>query len=399
MKHTIEQYLMALTSASNRYRSFELADSDRVILTSISRQTARGIALTDRQYELVKTKLVNYRDQFERNEMIHLDLALETLAKPLRSIDRSQTITVEDGWLAIKFPFNKKTIALLESSASKYRKFYRHEKGSNVHYFKLYEPVINELVEMFKNKKFDIDPALIELSDQIDEIKSQELLYVPHVSDHGIENIPERAVKLIQQELGDLRENKIKYWDRSIRYGYKKTAQVFRNYSQLAEHVANRTTQKLYLNPAAYSLNEISQALKELDRFPLVVTLNRRKEFEELKMLFDAFDFVDPSQQILLNRVEDQHDDNYAINTFIKDKNFNNWLDNNIKIVYIFKNTLPKLLLRSEWKPLACLTLNGEREHSNVTSYVEQHCDLIMIHDGQPSYSSNTISRQLNEWV
>jgi hypothetical protein len=399
MEHTIEQYLMALTGASNRHRSFEVADSDRVILTSISRQTARGIALTDRQYELVKTKLVNYRDQFERNGMIHLDLALETLAKPLRTIDRSQTITVEDDWLAIKFPFNKKTIAHLESGASKYRKFYRHEKGSNVHYFKLYEPVINDLVEMFKNKKFDIDPVLIELSDQIGEIKSQELLYVPHVSDHGIENMPERAVKLIQQELGDLQENKIKYWDRSIRYGYKKTAQVFRNNSQLAEHVANRTTQKLYLNPAAYGLNEISQALKELDRFPLVVTLNRRKEFEELKMLFDAFDFVDPSQQILLSRVEDQHDDNYAINTFIKDKNFNNWLDNNIKIVYIFKNTLPKLLLRSEWKPSACLTLNGEREHSNVAGYVEQHCDLIMIHDSQPSYWSNTISRQLNEWV
>ncbi len=400
MEHTIEHYLMSLVGLALPDREFELAAGDQTILTSIARQVARGTALTDRQYELVKSKLIDYRDQFEKNDMVHLDLALDNLNQPLREIDRSQTITVEDGYVVVKFPFNKKTISQLDTVSSHYRQFYSHEKGSNLHRFKLYEPVINQIIELFKNKQFKIDPKLTEVNNQIEEIKTQESKYIPHVTADGLVNVDPRAEELAVKEIGEFsRENRIKYWDRSIRYGYRKPQRYFDTASPLAENLANRSNIKEYVNPSAYTLKDVVMAVKELDRFPLLVTLSRKKEYHELQQLVEAFDFVDSQQQIVLDRVEDAHDSNYALNNFIKEKNFNRWLDKDIKIVYIFKSSLPKLLLKNDWRPIAHLSLSGERENSMTSSYIDQYCDLNIFHDAQPSYWNNTMSRQLIQWV
>jgi hypothetical protein len=396
MEHTIEQYLTRLTSGDN----FKLADGDSVILTSIAKQVSRGIALTDRQYELVRSKLPNYRDQFESDELKCLDLALETLSQPLRTIDRSQTVSIEDGWLVVRFPFNKKTIAQLDTVAGNYRQFYSHARSSNEHKFKLYEPVINEIVELFKTKKFNIEPRLLEINDEIESIKSKRNETVPHITADDFVNVDPRIKEIAEKEIGPFsKENRIKYWDRSIRYGYEKEQRYFDLASSLTENIANRSIVKQYVNPLAHELSDIAATLKELDRFPLLISLSRNKELEEIKTLIEVFDFIDVREQILLDRIEDQSNENYAVNRYIKEKNLNNWLDNDIKIVYIFKNSLPKLLLKGDWRPITHLSLNGERESTATANYIEQYCDLNIYHDGQPSYWNGSLQRQLNQWV
>lgn len=394
MEHTIEHYLAVLVDSN----AMDVADS--VILNSISRQIKRNIGLTDRQHELVKTKLIKYKSFFESKDMTQLESALDNLQIPLRSIDRSQTITVENGWMVIRFPFNKKTISQLDTVSSKYRQFYQHAKNSNEHKFKLYEPLINEIVELFKNKTFLIDPLLLEFNQEIEEIKSQEISFVPKVTDHGLFNLPDVAVESLQKEIGEFSErNMIKYWDRSIRYGYRKLERTFDNASELTNHIANRTSNKIYLDPNVHTIDDVAASIKDLDRFPLLVILSRQKEFSELKLLVETFNFVDTQQQTVLDRIEDSSDSNYELNQYIKDKNFNTWLDNNTKIVYIFKNRLPKLLLRGEWRPTACLSLTGERETTNTSYYLAEHCDLNIVYDKQHSHWDDAISRQLTQWV
>lgn len=397
MKHaTIEFYLNQLVSKD----LFETTPADQAILMSISRQVNRGIALTDRQYELVKQKLVLYRDQFIANQMTELDQALETLAMPLRSVDRTQTVTVENGEIVVQFPFNKKTIAQLDQVSSKYRQFYSHEKNSNRHRFKLYEPLISEIVNLFNQKSFHIDPELKAVGNEIDLIKLDEQKYVPHLSDSGLKNLPAAAIAAVESDIGVFStQNDIKYWDRSIRYGYRKTAKLFKEHSAVTEHIANRTESKIYISPFAHPIREIPAAIKTLDRFPLLVTLSRNQEYAELKQLHELFDFVDPQQQIMLDRIDDKNNENYQLNSYIKQKGFSTWLDNNIKIVYIFKNSLPKLFFRNQWQPLTHLSLGGERETSVTAAYIEQHCDLSLIYDSQKSYWDNPTSRQLNQWV
>jgi hypothetical protein len=402
MTHTIEQYLMRLTGAvgSRAEPGFVMLPGDSVILTSISRQLARGIAMTDKQYLLVKSKLLEYRDQFEKNNMHDLDIALTNIAQPLRTIDRSQTVSVVDNKIVVKFPFNKKTIGLIETIASKYKQFYKHEKGTNVHEFKMYEPLIYDLIEEFSKKNFTIDSFLLETFEQIKAIKEEETKYVPYVTADGLVNVSQAAIDLASLEIGKFdQSNKIKYWDRAYRYGYRKTPAVFRSASQLAENIANRNEVKMYVNPTAHSIEDIANALCELDRFPLLVTLSRNKELEEMELLFSKLGCVAPSEQILLDRIEDKHNANYGINQFIKDKKFSTWLDKNIKVVYIFKNSLPKLLVKGEWRPVTHLTLNGERDQTVTAAYISEHCDLSVVYDSQRSYWNESMSRQLNQWV
>ena len=49
---------------------FVLETSDAKILKSIAKQVSKGIAMTDRQYALVKRKLITYKDQFEKHDLI-----------------------------------------------------------------------------------------------------------------------------------------------------------------------------------------------------------------------------------------------------------------------------------------------------------------------------------------
>ena len=71
-----------------------LSIEDKGILTSINRQLLKKIALTDRQYALLKGKLLNYKRVWQHNN-IAIDDAID--------IDQSETAndevdTADDNW-------------------------------------------------------------------------------------------------------------------------------------------------------------------------------------------------------------------------------------------------------------------------------------------------------------
>ena len=74
--------------------------------------------------------------------------------------------------VAIRFPFSKKIIQLVESLAHKYRKGYYHEKGSHVHYFKISENTVCDIVDNFKNKEYEIQQELLDYAQVVKDIQS-----------------------------------------------------------------------------------------------------------------------------------------------------------------------------------------------------------------------------------
>ena len=105
----------------NGDHKFVIEKSDYNLLTSLGRQTLRGTAYTDRQYELVKQKLAEYKEQFALNGYDNIEL--NELRMPLRSIDRSRWIkivkrnddVVDVDYIGVRFSFNKKLISVLDS--------------------------------------------------------------------------------------------------------------------------------------------------------------------------------------------------------------------------------------------------------------------------------------------
>lgn len=363
--------------------------NENTIFSSINRQVKKGSALTERQHLLIKSKIL------EKQEHLNIDNLEEILSNssmPFRQLDRSQYVSIVqqdsvfDGKpsIKIKFPFNKKTIVAVENIATKYRSFYHHPKGTHTHYFKLHEPIVLDIVDVFSCKQFIIDPQLTDFATQIRDIKNTPESFIPGVYNYELRNFRESAINLIQNEVGEINKTSlIKLKDRSRRYGISHIE--CNDPGGLVGHIAFRKDQDLLIDPEKWSVDYIVEALVKLDRFPLLVLLDEGSELEQISKVYNAFSNVVPSEkQVCLFRVENTNDV-YNLNNFIQDQNFNNFLDEQTDIVYISKSKLPKLLLRVDWKPMCVLALSSSRSNNIVSLYIKETCDLIMYRDREHS--------------
>ena len=170
---TVEDYLEVLAGLQGNDK-IKIESVDCTILYSIARQVFKGKAFTDRQLDVVCMKLNYYNDQFNKLGYLNLQyvIKMQTTRNPLRNVDRSQWIKVVDAppmvqtvytlgrrkpsnnnevtknsHIAIRFPFSKRTIQSVEMIAHKHKMGYYHEKGTHIHYFKITENAVCDIIE------------------------------------------------------------------------------------------------------------------------------------------------------------------------------------------------------------------------------------------------------------
>ena len=90
----IEEHLQHLCGFITDESQFVIEKNDQNILSSLGRQTFRGIALTDKQHALLKEKLIPYKTQFENNGIFTLEETLDITKYPIREIDRTKSIEI-----------------------------------------------------------------------------------------------------------------------------------------------------------------------------------------------------------------------------------------------------------------------------------------------------------------
>ena len=359
-------------------------DSNKQILESINSQCRKGIALTDRQYALVKEKLLEKLDNFTGDEPLRI---------PLRKIDRRKYIKFAtndeiDGfhtsnlakqdwiWIKVRFPFHKKTIVKIDELKHKMRNGntnYYHKKGSHIHYFRVMNDTVYNVVHTLKDSNFQIDKKVLEYYDKSKNIVNNKFDYIPHY-----EGKFHNVVDSVSAELQS--NNFINIADKSIKYAFEIDHPLPKN---LSESIAYRKDQNFYVDPSDYSLEDIAQSLEKLNRFPLLVLIDQDDFLNQVKSVHTAFSFVENKFQSVLFR--DDTKVNYNVNDYIKEHKLNNWVDNDTKIVYIKKNQLPKILFSSGFKPITALGLKSYRSNNNVGYYCKFNCDLILFHDSEPS--------------
>jgi hypothetical protein len=366
---------------------FTVNTEDKDILSSISRQVYRGIALTDRQYALCKEKLKNYAEEFEQIN-VSVDQVVEHLRSSIREINREQyvKISLDKKFIEVRFPFSKKNIVTIEKIANKFRSIYSHAKGTHVHQFKLTEPVVKEVVESFINKQFVIDNELLEYYNEIMICSSNKYDYIPTYKNHNFINISDHAITSIVDNLNNCVTD-LKLFDRRKRFGLVLDNIEIPDVSnyRLLHNVVHRPSAEIAIPPNQYSINDVVLCLSDLDRFPLLVLLDEVNCLDQLTVFHNAVKEIVPSEnQTVLFRVEGNSSQN-EFNEFVREKKLNNWLDDNTQIVYIKKAKLPKLLLKTAWRPITALGLTSYRSNTTVNIYIKDYCDLIMYHDKELS--------------
>ena len=381
--HSIEDCLEILTGLQKHNLKFEIDSSDSTIINSIARQVFKGTALTDRQYNLMKEKLLKYKEQFETQEVMGFDCALKRLRNPLREIDRSKYIIIcntgeeiplsgideNRQWIKVRFPFSKNLIMEINNIPNKNNATYFHEKGSHEHYFVKTESMIYQVISRFIDRNFDVDSEIIELYNQIKSIKENPLDHLPCIFDENLYNVSGE----IKKEISNL--SYLQIIDRHKRHGLINLTKTDK--TDLLSNIIYRKDTLYLSNPNNETLDQVTDCLYQLDRFPLLVVLDESHAEEQLYECYTNFKNICLStEQSVLFRQEGQTD----FNKFIKSKKLNNWVDNNTKIVYISCNKLPKVLLKSNWSPIASLMFGG-RANRNVDTYIRETSDLVICRD------------------
>jgi hypothetical protein len=394
MISTIEDILEFLYD-KNYSNTIAMNSNDYILLSSIARQIGSGKSLTDRQFDLLKFKLSTYKNEIESICNYSIDNAMDTLRNPLRSIDRSKYITTvtskeipemsvpaykEDWyWIKIRFPFNKATIQLVEKLSVTYKNHYFHHRSSHNHYFKLTEATLFNIIDVFKDRNFDISESLIEKYNEIKSVKETPESYIPGFYANEFKNFKQAGLDLIESELGNITdENILHLYDRRFRYGITHFNKI--SASGLVDKIVNRESTEMSIDPSSHDINKITESLINLERFPLLVLIDADCSYEQTTKVYHAFDGVIPAEkQCALFRVNNSNE--YNVNNFIQDKKLNNWLDADTQIVYILKDKLPKLLTSGIWNPIATLALTSNHTSTSVSTYVKDTSDLIIYHD------------------
>lgn len=395
---TIEDCLETLTGLSSNDK-FEIDSNDKTIINSIARQVFKGTALTDRQFLLMKEKLSSYFEQFLSNNYTGHENAIHELRQPLREIDRSKFIKIVEfdseifeskpheshkakwTWIVIRFPFSKKSIVKLEKIVWKFRKYYAHKKGSHKHFFKLSENILYELVTTFKNQEFVIDETLLEMYNQIVDIKNNPKEYVPGLWNNNIENISESGKQYIGEKLQTL--NSLQLYDRRRMYGINYITHDIDD--TLANDIAHRTDFEAYIDNTKYSLSDVIDSVVLLKRFPMLVLLDNGHEYEQLERIHKETKQIPNSQQTVLFRTENKTANDKQFNNYIHKNLLNNWLDEKIKILYLSKQKLPKVLFSIDWKPMSVFCLTSTRMNTIVSNYIDDTCDLHVYYEKEKS--------------
>ncbi len=402
----IEDLLEVVLGKHNH--EFVLKNVDVTLLHSFDRQISKDVALTDRQHDLLYKKLEIYKNQFIKNNIRNWRGALQNTRSPLREIDRSKYITVvekdnivghdrsynnlkEGNYIKIRFPFNKKHISKLESCFVKTKRTeYFHQKNSHEHYFYFKPRVCYDLVKKFPT--WNTDKIIIDTAKEVEKIVTNKQGYIPYYDNDEFFNIKTEIVN----ELQKLSNEKL-VSDKSIRYGFfldnnKKEV-------TLLDKIAYRKEPTVLADQNKYNISDVTDALNHFDRYPIIVCLDKDNSFQQLNEIYYGFSKYIPNElQSILFRIESSDKINVHLNEFVKDKKLNNWVDNKTKIVYIEKTKLPKVLLKSSFKPKTAFSKSSLRPNKLVANYIGFNCDLIIYNDTDLSSFKQTYNKGFNSW-
>jgi len=390
-QETAEDLIEIISGMTQGKFVFEIQNTDRNLMFSLGKQCLRQIPFTDRQYELAKRKILDYKDQFEANGIDGVEEKMNNLRQPLRSIDRSKTISLveqnDQTMIAVRFPFAKNMIKYIEILNS-IHKNKGYDKANKTHYIAPTEKNIYRVIGNFRKANFEIEESLKEQYGKLLEMKENKNEYVPGVYGLQLKNLHDKAFDYAISSIGQPSiENLALYKDRQDILGIDyfdedDLAHSVGKLQPLTKKIINRSKQNILVNSTKYTVDNVVESVIELHRFPLLVIIPDNDDSTEcLQDVYECFKGIvlDESCTVMFRKDnKNQVDRNF--NTFIKQKNLNNSLAKNSKIVYISNNKIPKPLLISNWRPSAVLMYGSVRTNMKLDAYVSE-CDLVIHYD------------------
>jgi len=401
---TIEDCLELVAGISNykfhndpsysKLQNFKLHEDNHKIMFSIAKQVMKGTALTQRQYDLVKKLLIEYyKPQFNKHDIV-LEDCVDKLRIPLRKINDEHWIKLLDykkmKMLVIRFPFNKKVIKYIEELKNSVDKEYFYE--AHKHFFPFEEKYVWKLITIANkfDKKFTIENKVLDVYNKLVKFNDNRSSYIPGVYNYKLCNLPQRAIDHCTNLLGEpCEDNFYKYYDRRFMFGFEFMDQDHlikcqKQISNLSYKIITRKSTTIIIDSKRWSLDKVLTSIEELDRYPLLIVLDKKDAMDEITELHQRFRNYIPSTQMSVMFRLDSTPKGNLFNHFVREQRLNNVVDKSTKIVYISTNKVPKPLIKTGWLPVSSFTLGSKKNYSKVDGFITG-TDLYMQYDDEAS--------------
>jgi len=166
--------------------------------------------------------------------------------------------------------------------------------------------------------------------------------------------------------------------DRKIEFQY--TVKGNLDDSSLANKIAKRTNNKIFINSSEYTLLDVALALRQLRKMPTLCIFDEYDagaSVKNLKIVKTVVDAVDPTVNVGVYFRFNNSGDGEQFNKLVSEYGFNKQLDNNNRVSIIANGKLPKFFLKSDWYPKTVISFSNHFR-SNKTSVYCNSCDLIV---------------------
>lgn len=262
-------YVLFPTKPSN----ISLARYDIQIVESMSTSTVMGQALTDKQAELAVKLILKYRRQFANNGIDVTPCENPSFRVPVRKIDRTKAVWIEDGKIVVKFPYDSEMIKELQNFRNESQGSANYDREAKLWNLGLTEYNVNWVVTWAQAKNFVIDNTIIEVFNQILECEQHPyaLKLVKLADRYTITNASDSLINYITTHAGGFGlDNLTRLVDYSGVCGYDALDSALDNDCSTALTMLG-TNQTSYLRPTADNLNMIYDYAEETDRYPICI--------------------------------------------------------------------------------------------------------------------------------
>jgi len=400
MIYTIEDYIEILSGVvthDDQVLDFKINSNDQSLIFSLAKQCIRGTALTDRQFELAKQKIIEYKDQFYKKGFD--ELTIENLRQPLREIDRSKWIKNNDTHILIRFPFTKKMIKYIEflQNIGDQRLY---DKKNKIHHVELNETNIYTVIDKFKNANFDIDDNLKIIYENILHMKNKKEEFAPGIFSLKLKNLHTKAIDYALSSIGEPDiENLARYKDKQetlgiVHFDDEDLIQSINGVQPLTRRIVYRKQRQVFIDNKEFTIDNLVESLLELHRFPILVMLPDNESSSDLMHLVQkSFKNIIPTENITnLFRKDNTTPTNIEYNNYIQENKLNNSLANSTKLVYTSNNKIPKSLMQTDWIPSVAINLESKRLQSLVDHYLND-LDLVIHYDNISTPWANYVEK------
>ena len=166
--------------------------------------------------------------------------------------------------------------------------------------------------------------------------------------------------------------------DRKIEFQYNVTGNL--DDSTLANKIAKRTNNKIFINSSEYTLLDVAQAVRQLRKMPALCIFDEydaSASIKNLKTVKTVVDAVDPTINVGVYFRFNNAGDGEQFNKLISEYGFNKQLDNNNRVSVIANGKIPKFFLKSDWYPKTVLSFSNQFRNNKTSVYCNS-CDLIV---------------------